>query len=232
MTEGTLIVSEVFHSLQCEGRAIGIPAVFLRLGGCNLLCKSKTWVCDTIEVWSKSKATIFEHVIKPEWIENLRRGDHLVITGGEPMLHQKSIEVYLQWFNHKYKFMPFVEVETNGTIVPNWFLLRVVKFWNCSPKLSNSGEPAEKRISEPALECLNSYAQTKFKFVVENEGDVMEVMNEFGFLHKSKIMLMPAGGTREELDKVRLSVVEMCIKYGFQYSERLHIVIWNQKTGV
>src|SRR5215208_6307996 len=139
-----LIVSEVFYSIQGEGQTIGIPAVFLRLGGCNILCKSDSWTCDTIDVWKKGKITKFENVLgnEQESINNmsyLSMGAHLIITGGEPMMHKNAIILYLNWFRETYKFTPIVEIETNGTIIPDRILLDKIDYWNVSPKLSNSG---------------------------------------------------------------------------------------------
>ena len=86
-----LPVSELFYSIQGEGRTMGIPAIFLRLGGCNLLCKSDSWVCDTIEVWQKSKAVEFEDILSEDFVEKLKAGVHFVITGGEPLIHQLTL---------------------------------------------------------------------------------------------------------------------------------------------
>lgn len=58
-----LNVSEKFLSIQGEGRTTGIPAIFLRLSGCNLLCKSSNWICDSIEVWRKGTKTSFDAVL-------------------------------------------------------------------------------------------------------------------------------------------------------------------------
>ena len=66
-----LVVSEKFYSIQGEGQTMGVPAVFLRLGGCNLLCKGKGWVCDSIEVWKKGVSTPFNEVLT-EYIEQLK----------------------------------------------------------------------------------------------------------------------------------------------------------------
>jgi len=44
--------------------------------------------------------------------------------------------------------------------------------------------------------------------------------------------LMPCGDSQNLLDKTRVEVAKICIKYKLRYSDRLHIVIWNQKTGV
>ena len=61
----SLNISEQFYSIQGEGRTVGVPALFLRLQGCNLTCGGKktvltgnkqdgaSWRCDTIEVWTK-----------------------------------------------------------------------------------------------------------------------------------------------------------------------------------
>ncbi len=231
MKNNTLAVAEVFYSLQCEGRAIGTPAVFLRLTGCNLLCKSHNWVCDTIEVWKKGKRKEFKDVMPTYMIKRLKEGAHLVITGGEPLLQQIEICDYIRWMQMTAGFTPFIEIETNGTIIPSFDLISYVKWWNVSPKLENSGEPWQKRYNEPALRALDK-CDSIFKFVVSNDVDFLEILDIYGFLDPKKFMLMPAGATRDELDRVRLKVVELAIKTGVRYSDRLHIVIWNQKTGV
>lgn len=226
-----LNVSECFYSIQGEGLTMGIPAVFLRLGGCNLLCKGKGWTCDSIAVWSKSKATIFEEVIPSEWIERLAAGAHLVITGGEPLLQQQRINAYLIFFMENYGFLPVIEIETNGTIMPNPDLIACVKYWNCSPKLSNSGESYERRVNELALNHIAKFPGC-FKFVISDTADTLEVLNDFNFLDPKKFIFMPAGDTQELLSFTRPVVAQLCVNLGIRYCDRLHIAIWNQKTGV
>jgi organic radical activating enzyme len=226
-----LNVSEVFYSIQGEGVTMGTPSVFLRLGGCNLLCKGKGWVCDTIAVWQKSVATEFENVIPIEWVKRLSYGAHLVITGGEPLMHQEQLIKFIEWFGGRYNFFPYIEVETNGTIVPDHRLSQNVDRWNVSPKLNNSGETFERRHNELALRCFNNLTSC-FKFVICSEGDVLEVLQDFKGLDFKKVVLMPGGDTQELLNITRPIVAEECIRLGVKYCDRLHIVIWNQKTGV
>jgi organic radical activating enzyme len=233
-----LPVSELFYSIQGEGITMGIPAVFLRLGGCNLLCKSDKWVCDTIEVWQKSKAIEFENILPEDYIEKLKQGAHLVITGGEPLLHQTTIYDYLMWFNSKYEFSPFVEIETNGTILPNDNLIANVDIFNVSPKLSSIGAHNKEVIRKNpyALKYLNTQTKrTIFKFVISGEEDVNELFTQYvdeGLVDVSKLVLMPAGSSQEELAITRPFVAQICIDKVAMYCDRLHIVIWNMKTGV
>tara|TARA_R110000751_G_scaffold221781_1_gene324125 strand:+ start:879 stop:1574 length:696 start_codon:yes stop_codon:yes gene_type:complete len=227
-----LIVAETFYSIQGEGHTMGVPAVFLRLGGCNLLCKSDNWVCDSIEVWQKGVKTDFNDVLTDEYVDRLRNGAHLVLTGGEPMLHQKKIVEYIKWFEVEFNFKPIIEIETNGTITPKDGFENYIDYWNCSPKLSNSGESYLRRFNDVALHFINRLPNSMFKFVISKENDVLEVINEFSFLLGNKIWFMPSGENQKQLDESRLMVVENCIKLGVHYSERLHIVIWNKKTGV
>lgn len=47
-----------------------------------------------------------------------------------------------------------------------------------------------------------------------------------------KIMLMPEGITNEQLQLTRKKCIEECMKYGWHYTDRLHIVAWGDKRGV
>ncbi len=214
---GSLVVSEKFYSIQGEGQTMGIPAVFLRLAGCNILCKGKGWICDSIEVWKKGTKESFEDVLIGEYFERLKEGAHLVITGGEPMLHQKKLKEFVMWFKESYGWLPIIEIETNGTILPDEYFFTVVDYWNCSPKLSTSGETKIRRFNEVSLDRLNKSTKTIFKFVISNESDVLEVLNEYGnTIDMKKVVLMPAGDSQNLLNKTRKIVLEQWIKLGLR----------------
>lgn len=231
-----LIVSECFYSIQGEGRTTGVPSVFLRLAGCNLLCKSEHWVCDSIEVCQKGTKTSFEDVFNDEQIEAFKNGAHLILTGGEPMLHQKKIVEFLDWFSDSYGFLPFTEIETNGTIIISEKMFIYLNQINCSFKLENSGEPLNKRFKPIVLRQIMSHKNYFFKFVVNRKSDMVEIFNYLDDLSplwdNQNIYLMPAGETQEKLKETRTLVAELCKKHHLNYTERAHIVIWNEKTGV
>ena len=115
-----IAVSEYFYSLQGEGRTMGVPAVFLRLTGCNLMCGGKgvekdgilrdsaTWVCDTIAVWMQGTTWSFEGITEElnkttDFVKRLKEGVHLVITGGEPLLQQTRILHYLEYLEQEHQ---------------------------------------------------------------------------------------------------------------------------------
>lgn len=232
MKQAILIISEKFYSIQGEGVTAGIPSIFIRLAGCNILCKSASWVCDTIEVWKKGTPFNFEDVLKVGEVESLKNGTHLIFTGGEPMLHQEKIFAYMTWFNTTHGFWPFIEVETNGTIDPSVEMVNIVDQWNVSPKLTNSGVSEEARINPKALARFDAMDHAMFKFVIAKDEDAREVAETFLPLNRKRIVLMPAGATQDELAVTRPLVAELCKAYGYRYSDRLHVVIWNLKTGV
>lgn len=235
-----LSVSETFYSIQGEGKTAGVPSVFLRLSGCNLMCgglgteidgklhNGATWRCDTIEVWMQKTKVQFESVLNQSQIQRLKNGAHLIITGGEPLLHQKSIQEYLDWLSKW--FIPKIEIETNGTIIPK---LKAPIQYNVSPKLSNSGNEFGKIYKPDAITHFNDKEDSFFKFVVSNYKDWKEIEKYYlPIIDKSKVWLMPAGSSQEELNQTRKLVADLCVANEIQYSPRLHVEIWNQKTGV
>lgn len=105
-------ISEVFYSLQGEGLLQGIPVIFIRLAGCNLMCG----FCDTKYAWGKGKKKDLREIIKE--IEKYP-ANWVCITGGEPFLQELS-PLLDSLKKRKYN----VSVETNGTIwqdiKPDW----------------------------------------------------------------------------------------------------------------
>lgn len=258
-----LIVAEQFYSIQGEGRTLGIPAFFLRLAGCNLMCGGRgtdhdkklhhgaTWRCDTIEVWKKGKAKPFDAVISDFCnIQGLTMGmvhelisegyAHLVITGGEPLMQMENIIDFCNWMADELDWHPVIEIETNGTIIPSGRLDTHVNYYNVSPKLANSGEPEQARFNSKAMRF---YAESTnagdhkaiFKFVVGNQNDVDEVITQW--IHRFDLpprqcYLMPAADNEKQLREVSQFVAEICKAEGLRFSTRMHLAIWDKKTGV
>lgn len=247
-----IAVSEYFYSLQGEGRTTGIPAIFLRLTGCNLMCGGKgvekdgvmrdgaTWICDTIDVWMQGTTLSFPLLIdrlneSTNFIQRLKTGVHLVITGGEPLLQQDRILAFLEYLETTYQLCPIIEVETNASILPLPALDDRVHYWNTSPKLSNSGMLKDQRIDASILQWFSNNPNTMFKFVVTTKEDFQEIQEELidtGWIDPSKIVLMPGADSIEQLLERNQMVAEICIEHQLRMCTRLHVEIWNQLTGV
>lgn len=224
--DGEIAVSETFRSFQGEGPSAGRPAVFLRLQGCNLAC---VW-CDTIDTWVRGEIYSYGELLdlwdRSGWIKDLREGYMLVITGGEPMLRQREVEGFIRFFIDRYGFKPRIEVETNGTVSPSREIEGYVDQFNVSPKLSNSLMPRMIRFREEVLRRFVKTGKAIFKFVIVSEEDVKEVMEYINVIPipPERVYLMPESRTREQYLE-RLKIVEnLCARYGFNLSPRLHLL--------
>lgn len=237
-----LTVSEHFYSIQGEGKSVGVPAVFLRLTGCNLTCSGWSYEfngehlgCDSKHVWRKgtkfSPAVLLAEFATKDYLYYLSNGAHLIITGGEPLLQISGIVSFLVELRRVVPEL-FVEVETNGTIMPTNLFAYTQQF-NVSPKLSNSGDPEEKRITI-ALDAYVRHPLAWFKFVAKDRSDFDEIeslVNERA-IRRQRVWVMPEATSREQLNERSGLVAELCKEYQFHYSDRLHIRLWGDVTGV
>lgn len=101
----SLVVNEIFHSIQGESSQAGFPCVFIRLTACNLRC---TW-CDTeyafYEGTRMSVAEILERV-------EAFRCRLVEVTGGEPLLQAGAFELMAALCDRGYDVM----LETGGAV--------------------------------------------------------------------------------------------------------------------
>lgn len=227
-----LNISEQFYSIQGEGKTAGTPAVFLRLQGCNLLC---TWPCDTIDVWRQGEAWAFEKILqfweRNGWIDALRDGSHLVVTGGEPLLQQDELAKFLTLLPKNI----FIEMETNATITPTEALDVSVTLYNVSPKTANSGIPRERRYISAAITYFARNSKGIFKFVVDSHQDIEDILRDFISplgIDRRRIFLMPQCIDRNGFIQKSGLIADLCKEYQLNFSPRLQLVIWDKTTGV
>jgi 7-carboxy-7-deazaguanine synthase len=248
----SLSIAETFYSLQGEGRTVGVPAFFVRLAGCNLMCggagtekdghlhDGATWRCDTIEVWLKGKAVPHAELLDDlenrfGFLQRLSEGAHLVFTGGEPLLQQDRIVDFLFFLEKNHGLRPVVEVETNATVMPLSELDARVHFWNTSPKLHNSGMPDIARRRPEVLRWFAANPRTMSKFVVSDIADWDEIRRDFlepDLVDPKHLVLMPAVDRRSDIPVTYLAVAQLCIREGVRMGVRLHVEIWDRLTGV
>lgn len=279
-------VSELFYSLQGEGRFMGAPSVFLRTFGCNFTCSGfgmprgefsnernevpadayteyrtlpllRTG-CDSYAAWDPrfkhlsplmDTRNIVEAMIN--LLPNKRWDDeHLVITGGEPLLGwQRSFPDLLS--HPQMTRLKQLTFETNGTqYITNTFRQCLLdwtlnnKFgprgydsltFSVSPKLSISGEKWEEAIIPEIIVQYEEIGFTYLKFVVETESDVVEaqeavkVYREAGFT--GPVYLMPCGGVEVMYETNKRPVAIMAMNNGWRYSDRLQVPLFKNEWG-
>lgn len=246
-------------TLQGEGPFSNRRAIFLRLAMCNLTCigyksKDAPFGCDTFAQWNKKHEMTFDELNTyfemHGYVDALKDGVRLIITGGEPLIQGETLGKWLTQFVDNYGLLDLnIDFETNGTISPAVFMsafnrdhfMGNVNFI-CCPKLSTNGDPKEKRYKPNVLSWLNDYNFNKyesgiaaFKFVVNTEDDIKEIFENYidnGVISKEFCWLMPTAGSREELVERAPKVADWCTKYGFNFSNRTHIMLWDKKLRV
>lgn len=233
-----LPINELFYSLQGEGVLAGTPSVFVRTSGCNLRC----WFCDSYHTsWEPTHAALSVDDIVDR-VAEYERAEHVVLTGGEPLVHDESVELLERLADRGYH----TTVETNGTIHRD----APIDLASISPKLQSSTPTAEKdpkgdgnwaerhedrRIDVDALATLVESYESQLKFVVTDEADLQEIENLLDRLESTtgvsipndEVLLMPEGATRERLEETRPRTAELAMEYGFRYTPRLHVNLWN-----
>ncbi len=240
---------EIFYSIQGEGKNIGRPSIFIRLSLCNLYCN---W-CDTDYTWNwegtpyphqndqnprykKYQKELFMMELSNE--EIIRQIDsfnckNLVITGGEPLMQQKELISLLNALREPDKAY-HIEFETNGTATPSKVLDIQTDQYNVSLKLSNSKVKEKDRLNERAITFFAQSPKANFKFVVDRENDLHEILKLIKQYNISpeQVYLMPQGTNPETLRQKQQWLIELCKQYGFNFTDRMHIHIYGNKRGV
>ena len=278
-----LKISELFYSIQGEGRYMGVPSVFLRTFGCNFTCagfgmpkgqlskevediaarvhyyddyKKLPLVstgCDSYASWDPR----FKHLspVRPtddivndimamlphnRWMD-----EHLVITGGEPLLGwQRAYPELLS--NEKMRSLKEITFETNGTQELSQDLTVYLQQWkinreknaltfSVSPKLSISGEKWSEAICPSIIRQYETVGFVYLKFVIATKEDALEAdkaVKEFrngGF--RGPVYFMPCGGVESIYSLNAKNVAIEAMNRGYRYSDRLQVPLFKNEWG-
>jgi len=275
-------ISELFYSVQGEGRYMGVPSVFLRTFGCNFTCdgfgmprgeKSNernqiadhiaefkqyrdlplvSTGCDSYASWDPRFKDLSPLLTTEAIIERIKEllpfrkwtREHLVITGGEPLLGwQRAFPDLL-----KHEFMQDLKeitFETNGTQRLTEDFKSYLTAWtdradreitfSVSAKLPASGERWEDAI-KPDIVCqYQQVGWTYLKFVVATEQDIYDALaatitfRDEGFT--GEVYLMPVGGVESVYSLNNKNVALACMKHGLRYSDRLQVPLFKNEWG-
>jgi 7-carboxy-7-deazaguanine synthase len=217
-------VSELFRSLQGEGVLSGTASVFVRASGCNLRC----WFCDTPYASWRPEGADFavEEIVAQVEAFGL---EHVVLTGGEPMLFAELIPLAAELRRRGHH----ITIETAGTL----YLPVACDLMSISPKLANSTPSPDRdphwsrrhersrHVPEVIRRLVAEYAY-QVKFVVDRLEDCPEVeayLAEFSEIDRGRAMLMPQGIDPGELAAKTAWLEPYCREHGLMCCPRRQI---------
>ncbi len=225
-------IAEIYKSIQGEGRLTGTPSVFVRASGCNLRC----WFCDTPYASWQPEGNDYS---VDEIIAEIEEWDcgHVVLTGGEPMLFAELLPLAAQLRQRRWH----ITIETAGTL----YLPVACDLMSISPKFASSGPSVEshphwsrrherQRFRPDVLRRLMNEYDYQLKFVIDRLGDLKEVENfvrQFPAVRRDRVLLMPQGRTKEELDQRAKWLAPYCDQRGWIYCSRKQIEWYGPVRG-
>lgn len=227
-----MIINEIFHSIQGEGKLAGVPSVFIRTTGCNLRC---TWCDSPTTSWEPQGENLsVESILSRVAAFHC---SHVVLTGGEPMIASGVEELARELKNRNLH----LTIETAATV---WKDI-VCDLASISPKLSNStplGRASnewverheESRINLDVIRRFMAMPDYQLKFVVSAPNDLGEIddlLHKIGHFTPSNVLLMPEGITTADLDARSRWVAELCKQRGYRFCPRLHIQLYGHTPG-
>jgi organic radical activating enzyme len=273
-------VSELFYSVQGEGRFMGVPSIFLRTYGCNFTCqgfgmprgelsteaeniaskaiefkeyKSLPLVstgCDSYASWHpafKDLSPLVDTNGLAESIVDLLpfkqwREEHLVITGGEPLLGwQRAYPELLE--QESMRGCKDITFETNGTMrltekFKEYLSVRSghTEFtFSVSAKLPAAGEPWKDAIKPKVVCDYENYGYVYLKFVVATEEDIQDALKATEEYRaaglQGPVYLMPVGGVESVYSLNNKAVALAAMKHGLRYSDRLQVPLFKNEWG-
>lgn len=244
-------ILELYTCIQTEGSQAGRPNILVRTTGCTHRCffGQGGW-CDS---WytsihpEKGQYTIGD--VEQMIIDNPHI-TNLMLTGGSPTMHPLLMEQIMELAD---QYGIYVTLETEGshfvaTKRPIDLISLSPKFTNSIPKLgvdTPTGKVVDDRMIEqhnkfrlnyPAMRQMIEYHKDyHFKPVIDRNKPIWEEVEHCMTLlniPREKVWVMPAGSTQQELMPNYAYVMEECIKRGYNFTGRAHIIAYNDKRGV
>lgn len=175
------------------------------------------------------------------------RDEHLVITGGEPLLGwQRAFPALLEL--PSMKGLKEITFETNGTqkLTPEFKDYLFTEFtrvgrdydkltFSVSAKLSCSGEARHEAIRPDVVCEYQEVGYTYLKFVIATEADAEEALETLDIFRAEGFgghcYLMPLGGVESVYTLNNRRVAELAMKNGLRYSDRLQVPLFKNQWG-
>lgn len=181
LDDQTLLINEIFYSVQGESTYAGLPCVFVRLRGCHLRCN----YCDTEYAFHEGNKWSLQKILDTVETISHGKGDLVEVTGGEPLL-QRNVHPLMTALCDAGKT---VLIETSGACDISVCDPRVIRIMDL--KTPGSGEVERNLWSN--LDHLNENDEVKFVLTSREDYDWMRgVLDEHRLHERVKAVLVSA----------------------------------------
>jgi len=215
MSETTLRITEIFHSLQGETSTVGLPTVFVRLTGCPLRCG----YCDTAYAFEGGSRWSLSDILSNVADYGAK---YVTVTGGEPLAQPQCLELLEKLCDLDYR----VSLETSGAMPIEEVDARVFKIVDL--KTPGSGEVSKNLYDN--IEHLLPHDEVKFVICDRQDYDwsCMKV-DELGLQDRvAEVLFSPSQG---ELSPAQLAEWMLQDKLNLRMQLQTHKYIWGDQPG-
>ena len=210
----TLIINEIFYSIQGESLSSGMPTIFIRLTGCPLRCQ----YCDTAYAFTEGSKKTFDEIIGEVRKFNC---NNITVTGGEPLSQKNTIDLLTMLNDLSYN----VSIETSNAV-------SIKKLDNKTIIILDVKTPASK---ESDKNIIDNYKYLKpidqIKFVICDLDDYIwakDYIFKYNLHKKCTILFSPSYG---EMDIKTLAENMLKDNIPARLQTQLHKVIWSDERG-
>ena len=210
----TLIINEIFYSIQGESLSSGMPTVFIRLTGCPLRCQ----YCDTAYAFTEGSKKTFDEIIGEVRKFNC---NSITVTGGEPLSQKNTIDFLTLLNNLLYN----VSIETSNAV-------SIKKLDNKTIIILDVKTPASKEADKNIIDnykYLKSMDQVKF--VICDLDDYIwakDYIFKYNLHKKCTVLFSPS---YDEMDIKILAENMLKDNIPARLQTQLHKVIWSDERG-
>ncbi len=215
MTDDSLRITEIFHSLQGEARTLGRPTVFVRLTGCPLRCH----YCDSEYAFHGGERQTLEQILEQVAGYNPR---YICVTGGEPLAQPNCLGLLERLCDAGYE----VSLETSGAMSLEGVDPRVSKVMDL--KTPGSGEVDKNRWENIPL--LGPQDQIKFVLCSREDYDWAKFkLDEYRLAERvNDVLFSPSFG---QLNARSLADWVVADNLPVRFQLQLHKLLWGDAPG-
>lgn len=215
MTDHSLRITEIFHSLQGESLTVGLPTVFVRLTGCPLRCQ----YCDTAYAFYGGERQSLVDVLEKVAVYTPR---HVCVTGGEPLAQPACLPLLEALCDAQYQ----VSLETSGALPIGGVDPRVARVVDL--KTPDSGESGRNLWDN--IDLLTAHDQLKFVICSRRDYEwAVFQLDRHQLVSRVEAVLFSPSYGQQNATELADWIIRDNLPVRFQL--QLHKMLWNDEPG-